>query len=196
MLGMLLLTAWSVVQAGEFVCPEHGFQMVWPSRWEQLTGGSHPNLPLFLSAARETQAFMVLINPDVAQAAPFLQPKDIPLKFMDSVSGKEVLADTPGKVAGVPARRVVYRQTDDGIAVLSIVVAQHRAYLLIGTFKGMKQKAAEQTYDSLLPGFRLTGVPAVTPARPPAPVQTTPPVQTSTPPPLPPPPSGPGGSDF
>ncbi len=185
LLSLLGLAVAVGAHAGEMVSAEHGFRMVWPDRWQRLTQGSPANVHLFLTTALQTEALTVIIVPDTPSADPFLNGKGIPQQFMPAVSGKEVLADTSARIAGEPARRLVYRQLDKGIAVMSIVVAQDRAYLLIGTFKGMKQRQAERNYDALMAGFRLEA--PARPAGPPAP---------GTPVPAVPSPSGDFGSDF
>ncbi|NLI77307.1 MAG: hypothetical protein GX442_12800 [Candidatus Riflebacteria bacterium] len=181
-----------VAHTGEMVSPENGFRMVWPSRWERLTQGVNPSVALCLMAGKETQALQLIILPDIPSPDAFLKPADVPQKFLGAVDGKNLLGDSLVKIGGTPARRMIYRQKDDGVAVFTIVVAQNRAYLLIGTFKGMPQKAAEKAYDSLLAGFRLEAA-TTNQARHPAPTPTA----GSAPPPPPTGPTTPAtGNDF
>lgn len=165
LLALLVLAVAVGARAGEMANPEQGFRMVWPDRWQRLSEGAPAHVHLFLTTARETECLTLIIVPDTTNADPLLKGKETPQKFLPSVNGKEVLGDSPARISGQPARRLIYRQQDNGIAIMSIVVAHQRAYLLIGTFKGMKQRQAERSYDALLAGFRLEA--PTTPTAPP-----------------------------
>jgi|GEM_PF-2725278 len=162
---LLLLFSAGIVHAGELVSAEHGFRMVWADRWNRVTQGESANVPLFLLTEKETEALTIIVHPDVPVAEPFLNEAKTPQMFIESVNGKELLGDSVTKVDAVPARRMVFRQMDDGIAVFTVVPARGKGYMLIGTFKGMKQAQAERSYDALLKGFRLEAPAASNPPK-------------------------------
>lgn len=165
LLCYIMLTSAATTQAGELVSAEHGFRMVWADRWKRVTQGESDNVPLFLLTEKETEALTIIIHPDIPVAEPFLKEAKVPQMFIESVSGKELLGDSVTKVDAVPARRMVFRQMDDGIAVFTVVPARGKGYMLIGTFKGMKQAQAERSYDALLKGLRLEAPAASNPPK-------------------------------